>query len=129
LSYTQKKNPSSREFSKQGVTPIGVLLKAKRLNGRDRNMIKVGQAMVNPDQYPQNFATCWMCWMDLARENLEDWRKMPWSEMGSHGRNCPLCGYPRWKGRMWYPFKKLKGYFGNPSSRWGHDQRDTIGNR
>ena len=127
MSNTQKKNPSSRKFSKVGKVPIGVLLKAMRKNRVLRKISKVREASLNPNIYPQDFATCWMCWIDLTLLPLEGWRKGPWSEMGPHYLHCPLCGYPYWKGRMWYPFKKLKAYFGNPSSRWGHDPKDTIG--
>lgn len=59
------------------------------------------------------------CWIDLTFEMLEKWRIEPYSEMKEHEKFCPLCGYPHWKGRIWYPFRFIRGYIGNPSSRYG----------
>jgi len=128
LKNNPKRNPSNKIFSTTAHVPFGVLLKAMKKNAGLRKLAKIREAYLNPNTYPQDFATCWMCWIDLTGLPLEGWRREPWSEMSPHYKHCPLCSYPFWKGRIWYPFRKLNGYFGNPSSRWGHDSKETINN-
>ena len=114
----KKENPSWRRFG-SGMTSPTTLKKAKQDNRELRNMRGVHKARITPDKYSIELGVCWMCWMDLTSEILEKWRKLPYSEVKEHEDICPLCGYSRWKGRVWYPFRFLRGYIGNPSSRRG----------
>lgn len=82
-------------------------------------MKRIFDAKNNPDQFDTEMGVCWMCWMDLTGESLIEWRKEPYSSVTLHEKECPLCGYDHWKGRVWYPFRYLRGYIGNPSSRYG----------
>lgn len=114
-----RKNPSSIDFGKYAPIPNKVLKTAKDKNRFSRIMKRVWEAKTFPDRFDTDFPTCWMCWNDLSGKWLEDWRKEPFSEMKEHEEKCPLCGYPHWKGRVWYPFRFLRNYSGNPSRRNG----------
>lgn len=96
-----------------------LLKEAKKKNRWMRKMINVRKAKRNPDLYSIDFGVCWQCWLDLSGKMLDGWRREPYSEMKTHSKVCPLCGYDHWVGRVWFPFRFLRGYIGNPSSRYG----------
>lgn len=114
-----KLNPSSKDFGASMHTPLKVLKQAKQANREMRVMKHVHNARSNSDKYSIDLGVCWMCWMDLTGEPLEKWRREPFSFTKSHDKICPLCGYMHWKGRIWFPFRFIRGYIGNPSSRYG----------
>jgi len=115
-----KTNPSAIDFGERAHVPPKVLREAKQAQRDKRKMINLVKAREDPDNYSVELGTCWMCWLDLTgEETLEKWRMEPFSEVKLHEKVCPLCGYPHWKGRVWYPFRYLRGYLGNPSSRYG----------
>lgn len=122
MKNVNKQNPSSVDFGRSIHTPSKVLREAKLKNRELRRMKNVYHARKNPDKYSIELGVCWMCWLDLTSEMLEKWRIEPFSEMRSHEKVCPLCGYPHWKGRIWYPFRYIRGYIGNPSSRYGMEK-------
>jgi len=114
-----KTNPTSKDFGASMHTPTKVLKEAKQANRGKRVMRKVFDARRYPDRESIDLGVCWMCWMDLTEEPLEKWRREPYSFVIPHDQVCPLCGYMHWKGRIWYPFRFIRGYIGNPSSRHG----------
>lgn len=113
------KNPSAKDFGVRAYTTDKEYRSAKRQNRRLRDLKKLALLKRNPDKLPIDIGTCWMCWIDLTGEGLNDWRKEPYSEMKGHDPECPLCGYHHWKGRIWYPLKYKQNWIGNPSSRYG----------
>jgi len=117
LKKTVKTNPSSTQFGRIKPVPLGTLRRAKKEKRALRNFKRVRDAKINPDKYPIEMGVCWMCWDDLTGQDIQKWRKLPFSTVETHDETCPLCGYSRWKGRVWYPFKFLRNYIGNPSSR------------
>lgn len=69
---------------------------------------KVASSSLFPDKYSPEQGTCWLCFVRLTGEyNLERWRIEPFFERKTHPSICPVCGYNRWKGGIWYPFKLL----------------------
>jgi len=86
---------------------------------KKRNVEEVEKAKLNLQSYPDNFPTCWMCWMTLTGQGLSEWRAEPYSDNEHHVSICPLCGYDGWIGRRWFPFLFLRRQeIGNPSSRY-----------
>ncbi len=96
-----------------------VLREAKKDLRELRNFSSLNKAKKDPYIFPLDLGVCWMCWIDLTNKYLTEWRVEPYSSTKEHDLICPLCGYSRWKGRIWYPFRLLRGYIGNPSSRFG----------
>ena len=82
---------------------------------------KVEESSLHPEKYDVHTQTCWLCWVRLTGEfTLQEWRKFPYyARRVSHPRTCPVCGYTRWDGAVWYPFRYLVlrrvGIVGNPS--------------
>ena len=109
----------SRRFERWSPPTPKTLLEAKEKNRIYRKMKRIWDAKNEPDQFETDMGVCWMCWMDLTGNDLPEWRKEPYSIIITHSSECPLCGYPTWKGRVWFPFRLLRGYVGNPSSRHG----------
>lgn len=99
------------------------LKKAKQKNRQYRKMKYVMKAKNDPDSFDTELGVCWMCWMDITGQELIKWRNYPYSEVKLHEEVCPLCGYDHWKGRIWFPFRYLRGYIGNPSSRNGMKEK------
>ena len=118
MTQGKKENPSWINFGSNSSSPK-MLRQAKQGNREKRILKRVFEAKENLDKFPIDFETCWMCWMDLTGEDLEKWRRLPYSKVGLHEEVCPLCAYPNWKGRIWYPFRFIRGYIGNPSARDG----------
>lgn len=118
LKNTLQKNPSSKEFARVTGPSLRKLREIMRKNRSKRRMQRVWEAKRNPDKFETDYETCWMCWCDLSGKGLVEWRKEPFSELKDHSPICPLCFYPHWKGRVWYPFRYLRDYIGNPSSRF-----------
>jgi len=116
---TKSKNPSSIDFGirKRSYASPEALQKAKKDNSILRKWKNIWIAKKFPDKFPTDLGVCWMCWIDLTGEMLQEWRTLPFSEVEFHDATCPLCGYSSWKGRIWYPFRFIRGYIGNPSSR------------
>lgn len=113
----KRKNPSSKVFGKVQNVPTVILEKAMKRNKPFRKMKRVKDAIKNPDKWPIDYGTCWQCWRDISGKWLSEWRKEPYSEMKKHDEVCPLCFYSHWKGRVWYPFRYLRGFKFNPSKR------------
>lgn len=119
MKSTSQKNPSFKDFGSLQHVPDKVLKEHKNGLRCYRNMRIVNQAREDNTAFDIDQESCWMCWMDLTGNMLENWRKEPYSEVKTHSKKCPICGYPHWKGRVWYAFRFLRGYIGNPSSRHG----------
>ena len=118
-------NPSSKSFGKITPSTRKELEEAKNKNRRLRNMVRVYKVKRNSDGVATSLGTCWMCWLDITKEGLGKYRTEPFSLMTNHKEICPLCGYKRWRGRIWYPFRFVRGYIGNPSSRYGFHNKKT----
>lgn len=115
-----KYNPTSKDFGVYKPATEKELKEYKEKNRPRRKMKRIHDAKTEPDQFDTNMGVCWMCWMDITQKGLEEWRREPYSVADTlHDRICPLCGYSSWKGRVWYPFRFLRGYIGNPSARNG----------
>jgi hypothetical protein len=117
MTYPQKKrfNPNSR-FPRQRTDDKvlkSIALRQPRFHFL-RNLEKVGGL----DGMSLDFGVCWMCWVRITGEGLNDWRKEPFSENRNHNSICPLCIQEKWSGRVWYP-KRFVMYteIGNPSRR------------
>jgi len=67
---------------------------------------------------PDDIGVCWMCWIELTNEDLNEWRnkysRFPEIE---GNKTCPLCGYDEWKGNIWLVKKYLMDIEENPSLR------------
>ena len=113
-------NPSSLKYGEARVANHETLLKIKSRNRELRILGRVNRFKANSDKLSISQGTCWMCWMDLTNKPLNEFRMNPFSDNNlKHDLKCPICGYPSWKGRIWYPFRYLRGWVGNPSSRFG----------
>lgn len=94
----------------------------KQMRDADRNWVFVDEIKPKVSKFPDEYATCWMCWIQLTKQGLEEWRDGIYSDLGKHSEVCDLCGYKNWKGRRWFPFKWLRwAELGNPSSRFRFD--------
>jgi len=82
---------------------------------------KVKESSLHPEKYDVHTQTCWLCWIRFTGKlDLQNWRRFPfYARRISHEKTCPVCGYSRWVGAVWYPFRYLAlrkvGILGNPS--------------
>jgi len=90
---------------------------------------KVKESSLHPEKYDIHTQTCWLCWIRLTGNlALEEWRRFPFYARGiSHEKTCPVCGYSRWSGAVWYPFRYLAlrriGIIGNPSLNYSKKKK------
>lgn len=115
----QLKNITAKKSSQEKLVDYEekTLEEVKEKYRIQRYNTKLKRAKENPESFPIDLGVCWMCWEDLTGRPLGRYRRTPYSEVKEHPEVCPLCNYSHWKGRVWYPFKFLRGYIGNPSSR------------
>ena len=95
-----------------------------QITNKEHRINKVAKLTLK--EFKDEFGTCWQCWMDLTGKGLDDWREK-YSEAKDHPKECSLCGYDHWKGRVWYPFKFLRNEgVSNPSRRDSKDYMDHL---
>lgn len=92
---------------------------------------KVLHSSLFAETYPEDQATCWLCWVRLTGEGLEGWKKEPYySAYYKHTNECQVCGYNHWEGGAWFPFRYIKRYgkrlLRNPSFKREEDDLDLI---
>lgn len=120
-------NPSKKHLPTDDRVLKNLAFKAPSYKYR-RNLLKMGGI----DNLPVDYGCCWICWIRITGEGLNDWRVEPFSEMKEHPDICPLCEQEHWRGRIWYPKRYLMySEIGNPSRRDNKgqkiDKRMTIG--
>ena len=106
-------NPSKRPKQVDDRVLKNIAFKAPSFKYR-QNLLKMGGI----ENLPYDFGCCWVCWIRITGEGLNEWRYPPFSEMKPHPEVCPLCGQEKWRGRIWYPKRYLVyAEIGNPSRR------------
>jgi len=114
---TFRRRPSTR------VTPPVDILKKGVKNKLHRK--KKLEQLGGWEGMPPDMGVCWMCWIELTNEDLNDWRdKYAKIEYDDKVKTCPLCGYDQWRGAIWYPQKYLMDTEENPSYRNPRDARN-----